>query len=523
MAPKKTKKRPKQNLSHGSGSSSESDGSKGMKTHRRSERLGKLHTDTRSPVVDLAYDGDGETTEENVSENSDQVMRSAGSDAYDFEDDDVETSPQTLSLYQKVKTNSDHESKTTKKTDRKKNSSQENKSDAKMKSKVPKPDKSSHLTLNKCNNFSVACILKAKFDNKIVDASSEKLSTDSSVQSPPVLKTQNTSSAKMSLVTRSNKTALSKTKTQVTITTNKTPVTSINKKSPVSSINKNTLISNNQTSVVSITKKTPLLTINKRTPNTSANKKTPVSSINKKTPVSSINKKTPVSSINKKTPVVLINKNILISSFDKNTPVTSNNAKNIASSVRSNTSAKPKTFASSRITKRKAAVSNVFTSTNSSLELQRNDSGVFISPPPVKLAKLGMKDTSTPSNPGTDVVKDSCFGFTNLNLVGSPMLSPVQKMAVTPTSDYCSAVFSLSQISVHDDSSDLKRVHQHSVFSGDDLEPDIALNKVSSKTYKPAKQKRAKGRYSSSKVEAWAEKVNQEFDDLDNFELSIEG
>ena len=374
-------------------------------------------------------------------------MRSVGSDAYDFEDDDAESNPQALTSYLKVKMKSRQEIKVKKKTDKKKNSYQE-KSDAKIKPKIPKANKSLS-TLKRSNNFSVASILKTKFDNKIVDAdgkSPDKFHSDSSVKSPPLCKKENKST-----VTCSKKTS-NPSGTRTRLATDNTPVTSVTNSKKTSTSSKKTPVSSKKNS--------PVLSSSKN-----------ISKSNNKNTLSS-NKKSSNTSVNKKTPAVSFSQKTLVSSVDKNTPVTSACAKSMERCTKSNASAKCKNVTT---TKRKAAASSVLRSTRS--PPQQNDSGMFISPPPVKVAKLSMKDTSTPSNAGVEVVKDSCFGFTNLNLVGSPMLSPVQKTAATPTSDYCSAILSLSEISMQEDLVDLKRAPQHSVFSGDDLEPgEISVN-----------------------------------------------
>ncbi|XP_046379934.2 sororin-B-like [Haliotis rufescens] len=157
-------------------------------------------------------------------------------------------------------------------------------------------------------------------------------------------------------------------------------------------------------------------------------------------------------------------------------------------------------------------------SKNPRIDSIKNDSGCFISPPPLKVPRLLAKDTSTPSNTKDDIrvgVKDKCFGFDSLG-------SPAHGIS---TSDYGSAVMDLSQISMDDTAPSVEKDFEVTMFSEPEMEPEpeMSLNKSLSIAYKPSKQKRPKGRYSISKVDAWAEKMNQEFDDAEHFELSIEG
>ncbi|XP_067682028.1 sororin-B-like [Haliotis asinina] len=157
-------------------------------------------------------------------------------------------------------------------------------------------------------------------------------------------------------------------------------------------------------------------------------------------------------------------------------------------------------------------------SKNPRIDSIKNDSGCFVSPPPMKVPRLIAKDTSTPSNMKDDIrvgVKDKCFGFDSLG-------SPAHGIS---TSDYGSAVMDLSQISMDDTAPSVEKDFEVTMFSEPEMEPEpeMILNKSLTISYKPTKQKRPKGRYSISKVDAWAEKMNQEFDDAENFELSVEG
>ncbi|XP_076464089.1 uncharacterized protein LOC143296166 [Babylonia areolata] len=53
-------------------------------------------------------------------------------------------------------------------------------------------------------------------------------------------------------------------------------------------------------------------------------------------------------------------------------------------------------------------------------------------------------------------------------------------------------------------------------------EVSTVLYKSAAKEYRPAKNKREKGRYSTSKLEAWASAVNQSLQDVESFELVVE-
>ncbi|KAK6170157.1 hypothetical protein SNE40_018621 [Patella caerulea] len=147
------------------------------------------------------------------------------------------------------------------------------------------------------------------------------------------------------------------------------------------------------------------------------------------------------------------------------------------------------------------------------------DSGMFISPPPKKLLRLTAKGTSTPSENLTSTINDSSSVKLGFDESVSLLFSPVEKvLSPSPTSDYCSIDYSIPQFSLGDISKP--------TFEDED-QSDIKLNKSINIQYKPAKVKidkvkKPKARYSVSKVDAWAEKVNNQFDEIERFELSIE-
>ncbi|ESO85661.1 hypothetical protein LOTGIDRAFT_229475 [Lottia gigantea] len=153
-------------------------------------------------------------------------------------------------------------------------------------------------------------------------------------------------------------------------------------------------------------------------------------------------------------------------------------------------------------------------------ESDKADSGMFVSPPPRKLLRLTAKDTSTPSDQSKSDSNYNTDIKMGLDETVSILFSPVEKVFTpSPTSDYGSLVSSLSQFSLE----------QHDIpkpiFEIENPEPELKLNKSINKGYKGAKLKvkKSKNRVSVSKVDAWAEKVNGDFDEIEKFELSIEG
>ncbi|KAL3874941.1 hypothetical protein ACJMK2_037893 [Sinanodonta woodiana] len=176
------------------------------------------------------------------------------------------------------------------------------------------------------------------------------------------------------------------------------------------------------------------------------------------------------------------------------------------------------------------AQSYKFLDKSSEVNSDHCDSGVFVSPiltklkakgknaPKLPLSKLEAKETSTP------IVKV----VTNKHSGKSSLPSPAPRVE-TSLFDYSSmeveeSMFSQEEAAIPSTSAEGVEVQPVPVFnlnstSEDEVQP---VNR-SYKSYKRSQKKIRVGRYSISKVEAWADKVNSQFDEIDKYELSIEG
>ncbi|KAL4237304.1 hypothetical protein ACF0H5_002022 [Mactra antiquata] len=142
-----------------------------------------------------------------------------------------------------------------------------------------------------------------------------------------------------------------------------------------------------------------------------------------------------------------------------------------------------------------------------------------------KEIKKVVKNTSTPNEIKAKPKRD----FTHIKENISE-LSPVPRLETpSPTSDYASMDSFISPSSPdNNDKQSRKRRSSSPVFKLEDYSDErLDLNRSTSKSYTGNKKiKRKYNKTSSknaSKIEEWAEKVNSELEDLENFELSIEG
>lgn len=148
------------------------------------------------------------------------------------------------------------------------------------------------------------------------------------------------------------------------------------------------------------------------------------------------------------------------------------------------------------------------------------DSGVFISPPPIKQSKLQLKDTSTPSPllQMKDPIED-CFGFESIPTM-EPMLSPVRTRVPSATSDYSSLMTSGS---LYSESPPRKTQKKTIPVPSDPFMVSSGISGLVLDDEKPKKITKRKKKQSLSKYTEWAEQMNAQFEDLENYELSIEG
>ncbi|XP_060562466.1 uncharacterized protein LOC132722061 [Ruditapes philippinarum] len=133
-----------------------------------------------------------------------------------------------------------------------------------------------------------------------------------------------------------------------------------------------------------------------------------------------------------------------------------------------------------------------------------------------KVSKHAAKNTSTPN----EFKPKKNFTGLKENIA---KLSPVQRLD-TPTSDYGS----MEIIPSPSPKKVSRRKRESSpafTLDEDDSGENINLNKSVDKSYKRSKKKFETGydRLSTSKIDEWADKVNSELEDIENFELSVEG
>ncbi|XP_053399707.1 uncharacterized protein LOC128557089 [Mercenaria mercenaria] len=137
---------------------------------------------------------------------------------------------------------------------------------------------------------------------------------------------------------------------------------------------------------------------------------------------------------------------------------------------------------------------------------------------PVKnMSRLASKDTSTPNE------SKPKRGFTGIK-GNISKLSPVQRLD-TPTSDYGSMEVIQTPSPTPPVKASRKKRGNSPAFTLEDEDSgeNFNLNKSVDRSYKKSKRKYETGRFSTSKLDEWADKVNSELEDIENFELSVEG
>ncbi|CAH1791745.1 unnamed protein product [Owenia fusiformis] len=179
-----------------------------------------------------------------------------------------------------------------------------------------------------------------------------------------------------------------------------------------------------------------------------------------------------------------------------------------------------------------------------SVQSSASDSGLFLSPPPRKLSKLtatpglkgeklqlGTLQTSTPSVAPRKTSDDSCFGFDSIE-TPIAMPSPVRNYS-TPLSDYGSMGSSKGSqlMSSVGASPNLKSRPQSSQGSIDPAGYSESLENcgltgkelIKSPVHQAKRLSKKKVKEAREKREVWEDKMAAEFEDIENFTLSIEG
>ncbi|XP_072032505.1 uncharacterized protein [Amphiura filiformis] len=160
--------------------------------------------------------------------------------------------------------------------------------------------------------------------------------------------------------------------------------------------------------------------------------------------------------------------------------------------------------------------------------VQQCDSGFHISPltfgrPVPRLPKMNASDTSTPSSvvgPQRSL-DDSCFGFDHIMSPQGLPFSPVESVSPEdgghrPGSSMSSCMSSFAGSSIM---SPPKRKYENVSLSG--LIPSETDQKEMPAAKKPKKKKMPVKAVKNN--EEWASKMSAEFDDIDMYELTIEG
>ncbi|XP_052271053.1 uncharacterized protein LOC127871843 isoform X2 [Dreissena polymorpha] len=178
-----------------------------------------------------------------------------------------------------------------------------------------------------------------------------------------------------------------------------------------------------------------------------------------------------------------------------------------------------------------------------------NDSAIFLSPR-IPTSQLCAEKTSTPVSvtvkktakqvnkvlksklENTSTPNDKCRPTKTFSRIKDKLpavgLSPVETVerTETPTSDYASMDCIVTPSPVQSSTQRRKREHSPAFTLDDETEHSecLELNKSVDKMYKKSKKKYDHHpKRSESKLNEWAEKMNSELEDIENFELSVEG